>query len=278
MSDWVTIETDVATVLVDLEVDGGPLLATVSARTARDRKVLLTAIQRELLPAAYVLMAGRNSSDKSSGQAGMPSLSVVIATQSLRSDSEARIGESGSGGMWLITEQVSSALQDLELESTWRLLLIDERLVGGQEGLIVWEQRYEVRRPAELTTPTFGGVALAGSSSRVCVELGELRRASGLFSFPGVGGVFDRHLGVRERPIFWRGQLRGANDSALNTIETAIEDEIRDGEDKTMVDAWSRSHESCVLKAFRRRGPRQRNALSGQVFQEFELEFTQLGG
>jgi len=278
MSDWATIEIEVVTTLADLEVEESALLSSVSAQTARDRKSLLAAIQRELLPAAYVMMTGRDSGDKSSEQAGPASMSVVIATRSLRSDGEARTGESGTGGMWSIAEQVSSALQDLMLDSTWRLLLIDERSVGGEEGTIVWEQRYEVRRPAELTAPTFGGTALAGTSSRVRVEPGELRRASGSFSFPGVDGVFDRHLGVRERPIFWRGQLRAADDSALNAIEAAIEDEIRDGLDKTMVDAWSRSHESCVLNVFRRRGPRRRDALSGQVWQDFELEFTQLGG
>jgi len=277
MSDWATLETEVVNTLAGLEMEECALLSSVSAQTVRDRKSLLASIQRERLPAAYVVMTGRDSGDKSSDQPGGALLSVAIATRSLRSDGEARTGESGSGGLWSIAGQVSSALQDLMLDSTWRLLLIDERPVGGEEGTIVWEQRYKIRRPAELTAPTFGGTALAGTSSRVRVEPGELRRASGSFSFPGVDGVFDRHLGVRERPIFWRGQLRAANDSALNAIETAIEDEIRDGREKTMVDAWSRSHESCVLSVFRRRGPRRRDELSGQVFQDFELEFTQLG-
>jgi len=278
MSDWATIETEVVTALADLDVAESPLLATVFAKTARDRKSLLASIQREPLPAAYVFLTGRDSWDKSLEQAGPASVSVVLATRSLRSDSEARTGESGDGGMWMIAEQASAALQDRMLDDTWRLLLIDERPVGGEEGTMIWEQRYEVRRPAETVVPTFGGIALAGTLSRVRVEVGELRRASSSFSFPGVDGVFDRHLGVRERPVFWRGQLRAASDSALNAIETAIEDEIRSGQDKAMVDAWSRSHESCVLNAFRRRGPRRRDALSGQVVQAFEMEFTQLGG
>ena len=64
----------------------------------------------------------------------------------------------------------------------------------------------------------------------------------------------------------------------MNAIESAIEAELREGQAKTMVDAWERGHEGCVLKAFYRKGPRRRDEATGEVVQDFEIEFTQLGG
>ena len=109
------------------------------------------------------------------------------------------------------------------------------------------------------------------------MELGVLRRATSSFSFPGIDGVFERNLGVKDRAILWRGQLRATSDSAMNVLESAIESEVQAGEARTMIDAWGRSQAQCVVKSFARRGPRGRDSLSGQAIQDFEIEFTQLG-
>jgi hypothetical protein len=93
----------------------------------------------------------------------------------------------------------------------------------------------------------------------VHVDVKERRRAASLFSFPGIDGVFERNLGLREQPIVWRGQLRAADDAALNALEAAMESEIANGQEKTMVDPWGRSYASCVVKAFRRAGSRRRD-------------------
>ena len=95
---------------------------------------------------------------------------------------------------------------------------------------------------AESAAPTFGGATLTGDKATVRVDVGELRVAASSFSFPGIDGVFERRLGVRERPIWWRGELRGDNDY-LNFIEANIENELRDGQAKTMVDAYGRQHQ-----------------------------------
>ncbi|UCD28525.1 MAG: hypothetical protein JSV03_15825 [Planctomycetota bacterium] len=277
MSAWETIENAIVQAVQQLTLGSSSLLATVKGRTARDRKSLVTAVGRELLPAAYVLAVGRDAGDKATRRPGAPAFNVLLATRSLRDDDEARTGSDDVTGMFDVSEKVAEALQDLLVDTNRRLLLVDERSIGPDEGTIVWEQRYVLRRQSEISAPTFGGVALAGSDSEAHVELGRLRRAVSAFSFPGIDGVFERNVGIRERPIKWSGQLRAANDSVLNNIESNIEDEVRDGEAKTMVDSWGRSHQMCVLKSFLRCGRRQRDELTGESLQDFEIEFTQLG-
>jgi len=277
VSTWETIEDAVVATLEELTSGQSALLATAKGHTSRDRKVLIAAISRERLPAAYVIATSRDASEKVTRRPGSPAFSILLASGSLRSDEEARTGSEEVTGIFTLSEEVAAALQDLAVGGDRRLLLIDERPAGGEEGMIVWEQRYEVRRESEGSAPTFGGEALAGSDSEVHVELGPLTRATSSFSFPGLDGVFERNLGVRERVIVWRGQLRAASDAALNTLESAIEQELRAGEEKTMTDAWGRSHELCVLKSFARRGPRRRDELTGEALQDFEFEFTQLG-
>ena len=172
---------------------------------------------------------------------------------------------------------MAKALHDLTVNNDRRLLLVDERLTGKDQGTIIWEQRYELHRQSGSAAPMFGGVVLAGADSEVHVEPGTLRRASSFFSFPGIDGVFERHLGVRERPIKWCGQLRANDDSALDGIESAIEAQLRQGRAGIMVDSWNRAHEQCVLRAFVRCGRRRRDELTGAALQDFEIEFIQLG-
>lgn len=277
MSVRETIEDAIVQTLQGLTEGQSALLATAKGQTVRDRKSLTAAISRELLPAAYVMATGRDSSEKTYRRPGLLSFSVVLATRSFRSDDDARTGAVDVTGVFDLAEQVASALQDQVVATDRQLLLVDEHSVGGDEGTIIWEQGYEVRRLAELGGPTFGGVALAGAGSEVHVELGVLRRATSSFSFPGVDGVFERDLGTRERTIIWHGQLRAADHPSLNTIESNIEDEIRNSQEQSMVDTWGRTHEMCVLQKFNRRGLRRVDELTGEALQDFELEFTQLG-
>lgn len=276
MSVWETIEDAVVQELAGLMQGGSALLATVKGHTPRDRKVLVGAISRERLPAGYVIATSRDSGGKEARRAGSALFSVLLAAGSLRSDDEARTGADDVTGIFTLAEAAVEALQDLTVDSDRKLLLIDERPAGGDEGLVVWEQRYEVRRQSETVAPEFGGVILAGSPSEVHVELKPVRRATSSFSFPGIDGVFERSLGARERAILWRGQLRSFDDTSLNSVESAIEQEVLTGEEKTMTDSWSRSYDFCVAESFERIGPRRRDELTGMALQDFQLEFTQL--
>lgn len=276
MSVWEMIEDAVVQALEQLSSGGSSLFATVKGRTSRERKQLIAALGRERLPAAYVITRGRESGDKTFRRSGSPTLSVLLGQRSLRSDHEVRAGSDEVTGIYELSEQVVVALQDQVVAWDRRLLLVDEQPAGGDEGTIIWEQRYEVRRLASIAAPTFGGVELAGTDSEVVVEVNELQHASSLFSFPGVDGVFRRGLGARERRIVWRGQMRAASNSILNAREQGIEELVRSGEAATMTDACGRSYPSCAVKAYRRCSPRQRDELSEESLQDFEIEFTQL--
>lgn len=276
MSTWQTIEADVVQALQGLTWNESPLLATVVGRAATDRKGTVAAMLRERLPAAYVVVSGRGSSERATGRPGKPVLTVLLGARSYRSETETRTGGVDSAGLFELVERCTLALHGRNIADTHRLALVEEKALAGESGAALWEQSYEARRIAETGAPTFGGVILAGEGSRMRVEVGELRAAVSSFSFPGIDGVFERRLGLRERAIWWRGELRAADDAELNAIETAIEDELREGTTKTMVDSWGRQHEACALKSFRRAGPRRRDELTGEVVQDGEIEFTQL--
>ena len=277
MSPWSTIENEIIQVLAGLRANEGPLLAHVAACTARDRKEVAEQIVRQAMPAALIMIAGRDRGDRQYGHAGRAFIEVILATRSLRRDAEARTGLDGNGGLWAIAHQVASALDNRTIAATWRSGLIDEKPAGGAEGTILWLQRYDLHRPAKVSAPTYGGVALAGAMAHVDVQVGNLQQATSSFAFPGMDGVFIRSLGTRDREIVWSGELRAETDTAMNGIEAAIENEIHMGLEKNMVDPWSRAYESCIVKTFSSNGPRSRDELSGQVRQSFKIHFVQLG-
>lgn len=277
MSEWQTTEAAVVAALAALSGSGTPpLLATVRACTPRDRKLVVAALLRERLPAAYVLIGGREAGDKDYRRAGDPVLSVLYASRSERRDDEARLGGVGVVGVLEIAGVSAASLQQLDLGAQRRLLLVDERAIGGEEGTALWEQRFEVRRRSGRFVPTFAGNALVGASSEVDVYVGESKRASSLFAFPGVDGVFERFVGVRERPIVWRGQLRAASDAQLNAIEEDLERLVREARPDSLNDNWARRFDRCVATWFKRVGPRGHDQLTGEALQGFELGFLQL--
>lgn len=275
MSAWQAIEDVMVQTLQGLEKDQLPLLATVKGYSWRDRRVVLASLQRERLPCAYIVVGGREAGEKARRRPGALNMSVYLAAGSLRGDTDARLGSNDVTGAFEIWETVAAALQDLEIGND-RLLLVDERPAGGEESLIVWEQRYEIRSPSATSLPTFGGGVLAGAESDVQVIVGHWKQATSTFAFPGIDGVFQRDLGMRDRVITWTGQLRAEDDEALDTIEAGIEAAVGAGEVKTVTDAHGRSYDDCVVKAFERKGTRRRDGLSGAACQDFELTFTQL--
>lgn len=276
MSVWQSMEDAIVTALAELVEGGKPMLATVRGRTWRDRKVAVSALLRERLPAAYVSVAGRDGGHKDYRRPGHLQVSVLYASRSERSDDEARLGGPESAGVLAIAESAGTALQDLDLGNNRRLLLVDERSGGGEDGTALWEQRCEVRRQSSSSAPTFGGSALAGSSSEVEVEIGEMKRVSSTFAFPGVDGVFERFAGTRERPIIWRGQLRADDNSALSAMEEEMEQRVREAAPRSLIDPWGRLFACCVATSVRRIGPRGADELTGEALQDFEMHFVQL--
>lgn len=277
MSGWIEIETGMVSALQALTEGGRPLLATVSGYALRERRGLYAAIGRERMPAAYVMAGGRGRSEGEPPRPGAVEATVLIAQRNERVDSEARIGGVDTVGLFTLAERVACAVHELRVGHDRLALLLDEAAVGGEAGLQLWEQRYEVRYGSAWAAPLFDGAALAGVESRVHVDVGELRVAVSAFSFPGVDGVFERVQGARERTITWRGQLRAASAAALNAIEADIEESVRSGRPAVMTDECGREFFPCAARAFKRRGRRGGDELNGRVIQDFELIFVQLG-
>ncbi len=276
MSSWTVIEEAVRGILAGLTQGESTLLATVKGQTCRERKAVLADLGRERLPAAYVLTVGRDGGDKEFRRPGRHLLNVWLAERSLRNEQEAWSGSDEVTGLLTLAARVAEALEGAVVNGDRRMRLVDEQPVGGQVGLLVWEQRYALSRQAEMIAPTHGGRALAGAESEMHVEVGPLVRTAAYFAFPGVNGVFERNLGLRQRSIYWRGCLRASDDAALNAIEADIEDELADGQVRTMIDAWGRSHKQCVMKSYKRVGPRGRDEMDGSALQDCEIEFVQL--
>ncbi len=283
MGEWSAIESEVLTVLTQMEGASGPLLATARAVAAQDRKKLAAALVRERMPAAYVAVCGRQTSKQGSangrGEAattGAPLLSILLGSRSDRSADDLRKGGTGVVGVFELAEVAAGALQNRGICGPRRLQLLHETCLGSEDNVCLWEQQYVVPQVAVLPAPTFGGEFLAGAGSYVEVEIGAARRSSTAFAFPGIDGVFEQFLGMRERPIFWRGQLRGDGDAALDALEEAIEEELRKGTAQTMADEYGRSYASCVMQSFQRRGARRREEVTGKTIQDFEIEFQQL--
>ncbi len=162
------------------------------------------------------------------------------------------------------------------MQTDRRLVALDEQASSADATGVVYEQRYAVDRVNTLSPPTFDGVALAGAESIVEVGIGATSVDVQSFAFPGIDGVFRNHLGTRMREINWAGQLRAADDTALNTIESVIEAAVARAGAFTMTDSFNRSFAECVCDRFVRRGPRRRHPVSGMALQGFELRFVQL--
>jgi hypothetical protein len=207
---------------------------------------------------------------------GLPRVSVWIAARNLRGGDDVRLGDGSALGGFDLLALVMEALDGTVIESDRRLGAIDEQVIASDETHVVYEQRYVVDRVAELTQPTFDGAALAGADSLVQVVVGEVATEAAAFAFAGIDGEFRQQLGVRQRPIEWRGQLRASTDGALNAIECAIEAAVIEAGAHAMVDAWGRTFEDCVLVGLKRVGARRRHPVNGRAVQTFVMEFEQL--
>ena len=278
MSTWLAIEDAMVAKLKQAKVNTATAFATVRSVTSRDRKALTAQIERELLPAAYVVVSGRDVGEKPFRRAGLAQITVLLAKRSDRNDAEARRGGVDGLGIYAIAQAAAAALQGLEVDYRCRLLMLDERSIGGEDGTVFWEQRYEAQRHSARYDAKFAGSTMIGALSEVQVEIGALSRTGMTFGFPGVDGVFEQSAGTRERPIVWRGQLRALTDDALNQIERDLESCIRRAEVNVLMTPCLQRFEYCTPRRFTRKGLRRFDDATGLAVQDFELEFSQLIG
>ncbi len=270
MSELGNITSSVSALISGITSESTPVFKTVLSFPDPDRRAGVAQVRRHVSPAALVIYAGRLRADVTDAVAGVPRLTILIAAEENRGDAQV-----GSVGFDLL-DKVTSALDGALIDTDRKLLLLDEQIVDADGTHAVFEQRYLIDRVAELTPPTFNGVALAGNDSIVNVVVGDLVGERVAFGFPGIAGEFRHELGLRGRTIDWTGQLRAADDAAMNTVETTIESAVIDAAEYTMTDAWGRTFADCVCERFQRVGPRKRHPVTGQALQSFELRFVQL--
>jgi len=276
MSELGDVAVAVTGLLSALQSGGGNVFATVGFHQVAERRAAAVVIARQLKPAAFVLYDGRAARGRREALPTAASLAILLCVENLRGGDTALTGDTGHAGAFDVLELVSAALDGAIVESEYRLLLQDERQVAGDGRAVVFEQRYRVERLAEVSAPTFGGSAIAGSDSVVTVHLGSVMTESVEFGFPGIDGVHRHQTATRGRAIRWKGELVADDDAGLNTIEAELDRLTMEQAPATMVDAWGRSFPDCVLDAFERKGTRQRHPVTGKPVQTFELRFTQL--
>lgn len=276
MSELGDVATAILGLLSTMQSGGEDVFATVDVHQVGDRKTAVSAISRQLKPAAFVLYDGRSARALSAEMPGAASMTVLAAVENLRGQDTALTGDDSHLGALDVLERVVAGLDGAVVETDHRLILHDERQVAGDERAVVFEQRYRVERLAETSLPTFDGSAIAGDDSSVTVEVGGIRTESVEFGFPGIDGLYRHQTGTRGRKIRWLGRLVADDDSALNEIEAGLDDLVAEQVYATMVDSWGRNYAECTVDAFERQGARRRHPVTGAAVQAFELSFTQL--
>lgn len=274
LSELGDIESATIGLIQAIQVGGSDLFAAVKGFSDTTAREVVSALRRELKPAAYVTYDGRGSSD-ALGIPAEPKISIFAIVESFRGGDEPRTGSAQLSGGFDVLGELFSSLAGSVIVTDRQLSFGDERVVASDDTSVIYEQRYTVLKLATVTAPTFGGSAICGSESVVRVIVGNLEMNTSRFAFPGIDGEFRQALGLDGRPLTWTGQLRATSDSALTTIETTIEDLLVAAQPADVVDGFGRTFVDCTLLRWARKGQRRKHPISGQALQDFELHFVQ---
>jgi len=274
MSILSTIENAIVAHLAAATYNGGPLFATVEGASGPFRAAIRKAIERERLPAAYVIFVDEKTAPETKPEERGPRFSILVADRALRLTSDPRRGDAGVLGAFTLIEQTRIRLDNFAPVSDTAMTPLLQRFADADERLAVYELLYRVR-PIE-DPPTFDGEFLGGSSSFFAVDVGPPRIEAVSFEFPGIDGSFRHLLAERGRAITCRGRLRAATPAALNALEAGLDAYVRAGTAHTLVDGAARPYANCVLRRWSRDGPRFTEAETAMVVQAVEIEFEQL--
>jgi len=262
------LEQAIVTAVGGIQSGGKAVLASAGGWAGSDRRKLLEHIARQRKPALLVSVHGQDSS-------GRVGVLLYLACEDWRWPAT---GRSGVASSHAILNLLTSTLHRSEVVRGVRLMLDQEEVIASDDRGVIWQQSYVANEIGVLLPPRFAGIVLCGEAGDVRVEIGPVACAASTFAFPGVPGAYRQVLGLRGRRITWSGTLRASNDAGLNAIEAAIEDAVAGGQVATMVDPCGREWDECAAVSFHRKGVRERDAVTGQVVQSFELHFEQLKG
>lgn len=274
MSRLGNLETAILARLATATIDSAPAFATIEGASGGPRPALRTALRRERMPAAYVAFIDESEAPETREIARGARFAVMVADRSLRLPSDPRQGDDDAAGAFALMAAARGVLDNWSPSNGFRLVVVHEKFVDADERLAVYEILYRVWPIAEEVSesPTFGGSAIAGASSRMHVEVGDFRIVTIVTETEG-GGV-DLSFEVATRPIVWRGELRAASHSSLTSIENAIETRIADLEIETVADGNGRTFDGCAIKRYEPRGSRRVEGTT--IVQPVAIHFEQL--
>lgn len=253
---------------------GSPVFATVHGASGGFRPALREALSRERMPAAYVAFVEEPTSPETKPSVRGARFCVLVAATALRVGTEPRQDAAGSLGAFTLLDKVRAQLDDYQPATGLRAVNIHERFVEADERTAVYELLYRLWPIVEAPLK-FNGLLLAGSSSRMALEVGPLAVAHASFTFSSPDGDYRMPMMLKTRPLVWRGQLRAASNGSLNTIETNISSVLLSQTRAAIDDGTGRTFGGCVLDKFVRDGPRRTEDNGAVIAQDAELHFLQ---
>ncbi|MBN2560662.1 MAG: DUF1834 family protein [Phycisphaerae bacterium] len=274
-SDLGNLENAIVSRLESAEVSGSPVFQTVQGISGGYRPALRGAIRRERMPAAYVAFMDQPMAPEVKPAVRGVRFVVSVADRVLRVESDPRHGDVSSLGTFTLLEKSREQLDDYEPSAGLRLVNLHQKFVEADDRVAVYELLYRVW-PVVEEALLFGGTAIAGSDSRMALEVGAIELEETEFRFSGLNGVYRHVRGVQPRTITWCGRIRGQNDAAVNGIEADIEEAVLLQTVGDITSGSSRTFCDCVLKRYMRQGARRLDDDGATVCQDAELEFLQL--
>jgi len=253
---------------------GSPVFATVMGASGGYRPALREALKRERMPAAYVAFVEEPTAPETKTGVRGAKFCVMVAAASLRVGTQPRQDTTGTLGAFTLLDKVRTQLDDYVPATGLRAVIVQEKFLEADERTAIYEVLYRLWPVIEAPL-TFNGLMLAGSSSRMALEVGPLAVAHAGLAVADSDGKYTLLMMLKTRTLIWRGQLRAASNGSLNAIETNISNVLMNQTNAAIEDGTGRTFGGCVLDQFVRDGPRRTENDGAVVVQDAELHFLQ---
>ncbi len=274
MNELVLLEGGIIDRVSQVEYGGAPAFAVVRGYgIGRDEK-LPPPLPGERMPAAYVCFRSGFYDFELFTLARY--FYVFVATRSLRKQDDARLPGEGRPGLLHLLGLVNAALDTQIVFGQTRVFLSGAQIVTADAQTLIGRLSYVSYGGTLLSDVTLDGEPLLPAGSFAEVVVGDAESREMAYALPGAAGLLRQPLAPGARTVALRGLLRAESDAALGEIEAGLEARVADPAPRTLVDASGRVLPECVVRAYRRRGPRATGGGELPVRQSFTLELIQL--
>ena len=145
MSTLATYEDKIVSQLAAATLDGHALLAAVRGASGPVTPALRKALQRERLPAAFVVFLNEKLAPESPSAERGPRFAILLAGRALRLPSNPRTGDADVAGLFELIEQSRLALDHYEVVTGQQLIPLAQHMVESDERVAVAQITYIVR-------------------------------------------------------------------------------------------------------------------------------------